>query len=425
MTGFNTCRRDIAVLLLFFFTSFSYAQTVKTGVLVVGGNASGVAAAIQASRSGVKTVLLAGGETLGGDITSSSTVFKGGIYDEFMKRVRELKNDSAALTDPATTAVVLKALTDTVKHLTVRYGTTWEKIEKSGRGWEVKLAGKNGTIKADAVVDAMPEELLASSAGSAIDPETKLRKTATPQQLLSDLYTSSLYRTSVAVGVYPETGEPYLLPLGALIASGVENLFVTGRLASRKGSPDAMSIGQAAGAAASFFSFYDTSTQTLNVNMPTRAIQAELQRFGSRIFPVMDIRREDPDFFIIEHIALTGILKVQKSGSGFLYNPDSAVYSGEVKTALKSYYSRSQIWYADHPGVEKFTLGDMLSLIKYLGHRGNELDKEVEKGWETTFLFKGKFDLQHVLTRREFAVLTELLLQPFAVRVNLIGNPGN
>lgn len=405
----------------------AFSQNQKVGVLVVGGNAGGVAAAIQAARSGVKTILMSEGATLGSDVTSSSAAFKGGIYGEFMKRVHEVKKDTNALTDPTTTAAVLQKMTDTVKNLTVLYNAGWEKIEKSGKSWELKLAGKKGSIKASSVIDATLKEILASSAGSFLDPKTRLRKMAVPPVPVTDLYQNQLYRTSIAVGLDAKTGQPYVIPMGAVIAAGIDNFFVIGKLTAAQLSSDAMYTGQGAGATASFFAFFETATSTLSINMPARAIQGELQRYGGWLFPFTDIKRSDRDFYAFEHITLSGILKTVKKGNEQVFQPDSTVSGQEIRTALKAYYSRSQIWFSDKGDLPKLTVGDMLSLLKYIGQRGNELDKEVEKAWKSSYRFDSKYELTHTITRREFSVLMENLLKPrpFDVRINLTGNPGN
>jgi len=50
--------KRLALLLVIFYCSTAWAQTIKTDVLVIGGSPSGVAAAIQSARSKVKTVLV-------------------------------------------------------------------------------------------------------------------------------------------------------------------------------------------------------------------------------------------------------------------------------------------------------------------------------------------------------------------------------
>jgi pyruvate/2-oxoglutarate dehydrogenase complex dihydrolipoamide dehydrogenase (E3) component len=79
--------------LLLFNCSLTFAETIKTDVLVIGGGASGVAAAIQSARSKVKTMLIEQGPWLGGSMTAGGMcILEGnrnlpsGIYGEFRRQ---------------------------------------------------------------------------------------------------------------------------------------------------------------------------------------------------------------------------------------------------------------------------------------------------------------------------------------------------
>jgi hypothetical protein len=399
------------------------AQTIKTDVLVFGGTASGVAAAIQASRSGVKTILIFETAQLGADIKGGNTSFPAGIWAEFSKRVKEAKKDSNAITDPATTASVLKGIIDTVKNLTVRYNSGLRKIEKDGKGWEVKLTDTKSSIKAFAVIDATAKSDIAAAANVNYDSKTKSYLTIVPAAPLTELYSNNLYRTSVGVGADLKTGAAYSIPLGALVAEGQNNFFLTGKLAAVQSSADAMFTGQAAGASAAYCAFFKATTKEFNENA-IRVTQGELLNYKSVLVPYTDIKKSDVDFMTLQHIGLTGILKAKQTENELLFMPDSTISTGEIRSAFKEYYSRSQIWFLDKK-ADKLTLGDALSLIKYSGSRGDELNKQVEKGWKESFGFAGKYDLAQPVTRRQFAVLLENFLKPFNVRVNLQGGLGS
>jgi heterodisulfide reductase subunit A-like polyferredoxin len=60
-------KKLLACLLCLGFT-YTYADTIKTDVLVIGGSASGTAAALQCARSKVKTILVEPGPWLGGEM---------------------------------------------------------------------------------------------------------------------------------------------------------------------------------------------------------------------------------------------------------------------------------------------------------------------------------------------------------------------
>ncbi len=416
--------KRLILLICLFSAGSTIAQTLKPEVLVVGGSAAGVAAAIQAARSGVKTLLIEPSARLGNDISPVTLRFEGGMWQELTKRIKESKNDTLAIPDPETSARVLKSLTDTVKNLTVRFNATFEKIEKSGKGWEVKLSGEKVTIKSRVVIDATADEKLATAAGIPTDPATHFHNTILPAGWNTGIYKNLAYRTSSGVGYEPKTGLPFVLPIGSLLTAGSDNFLVIGKIAHLLSAADAMNSGQAAGACAAFFAFFDETTKSLTQTMRIREIQAELLKFNARLMPYTDIKRADPEYDIFQRIGLTGILSGRSSGTEFRFDPDSAVSLAEVRAPIKALYSRSQIWLADKT-IDKFTTADLISLIKYVASKGSNLDKEMERDWNGSLYLTGKFDPAHVLTRREFAVLVDTYLKPFDIRIDLNGKTGS
>jgi hypothetical protein len=172
------------LLLLLFIPFYSvYAETISTGVLVVGGTASGVVAAIQSSRSKVKTMLVEPSPWLGGEMTAGGNcILDGnrnlstGIWGEFRKKVREFywhtpgfdTTANAPLKfEPYTGAAILKKICDTVKNLTLHLNTQYVSAKQVGNGWEVvvMIKGKAVTIKAKALVDATPTGDITALAG--------------------------------------------------------------------------------------------------------------------------------------------------------------------------------------------------------------------------------------------------------------------
>jgi hypothetical protein len=370
------------IVLLLFISRFSYAQNIRRDVVVIGANAAGASAAIQAARSGVKTTLLDLNGTIGKDIIASDTIDSWGI-------LKELKNRTVP---PGTQ---LKSLTDTVKNLVVITNIAIKKIEESGKGWKIEL--KDGRdLKCLVIVDAGNHTALLEKKPG--DIEKRIIGT-------SDVYKTRQYRASVASG----STSSDLFTMGSLI-SVTENYIFAYPPGKGTGS---VYTGQAAGAAAAYAAFFKTNTRNINVRMT----QGELIRYNGRLMPLKDIAVTDSNYTALQHIAATGILK-PVNGS---FNPDSTVSSKELYQPMKEYYSRSQIWFADHK-KEKMTVEDAISLIMFTATRGNELTKEIEQGWKTSFKFTSDFDLKRHITRREFAVLMDNFLQPFNVRVDFQGN---
>ncbi len=165
--------KKICIFLLTIFCSCGvFAETIKIGVLVIGGGAAGVSAGVQSARSGLKTIILEPGPWLGGSLTSGAMCvvdgnksFPSGVWGEFMRHIKNhYKNsigydtsaNSALRFEPAVGASVLKKMTDTVKNLSVKFDASFIGIKKDGTGYEVaaKINGENVSIKAQVVIDA-------------------------------------------------------------------------------------------------------------------------------------------------------------------------------------------------------------------------------------------------------------------------------
>ncbi len=383
----------------------AFAQTIKTGVLVVGAGPAGTAAAIQSAHSGVKTLLVDKGNFESLVLSQDDSAFRTGIYAAFLKRVESAqkypvtKNQTFS---PAFAATIFKAWADTVKNLSILTKVSVSGIRKDGKGWIATLSNKK-EVKADVIVEATPDHSI--SAMASVNPDDAKFAHAD-----SSAYASGRYRTGIAI-ISPGKSWPVTLPAEALVRE-TENFILTG---SRQ-NPATIFTGQGAGAVAAYCSFFKTTTKKLNV----RLIQSELINFGSRLIRFDDISDNDSNAVAIQSIALTGILRGKTSAGKFNFMPDSTVSSEEIKLPVKEYYSRSQIWFLDNRS-DKLTLKDLLSLIKFTASRGEELNREVEKGWHTSLKLPGKFDLNKPVTRREVAALFNAYLKPFNVFVDMNG----
>ncbi len=94
MIKINTYRFYLVAIVILLFTSLDAQQKLTTEVLVIGGGASGVSAAIQSGRMGVKTIVTEPTSWLGGMITSAGVAaFDGnhnmpsGIFGEFRNQL--------------------------------------------------------------------------------------------------------------------------------------------------------------------------------------------------------------------------------------------------------------------------------------------------------------------------------------------------
>ena len=84
------------------------------------------------------------------------------------------------------------------------------------------------------------------------------------------------------------------------------------------------------------------------------------------------------------------------------------------------------LWFNKEKPGEKFTVGNLLSLISdYTLTDPKALQLMLQKAWVAQFKLTGTFDLNRPVTRREFAVLINRYLNPFAKRVDLSGRVVN
>jgi len=442
--------KKLLVILLFFHCSLLYGQTVKTDVLVIGSGASGLAAAIQCARSKVKTILaiknynLISGNASNGMITiAMDQDIPTGIWGEFTKQIRDnYKNtkgydttQSSPLKFEATVgASVLKKMSDTLKNLTTYLDASFSAIKKDGDRWEVRITqnAKTITVKARVIIDATPGgEVVAKAGAKFTGGFNNFDESAGP----------SVYRTSIATGAalpghyandkhssttaYPPY-PAFCVPLTAVLLKNTDNILITERALRGDKTPQylpvQMALGQGVGTVAAYCAFFKTTTANLKV----RIIQGELLDFKGYLLPFADVSPKDPSWRAIQQVSATGLLKgVQKiagSGSKFLFDPDSLVNTAEVKPVLTEIYTRAFLWFNREKPGEKFTLGNLLSFISdYTLTDPQTLKISMQKAWKTQYKFNADFDLNRQVSRREFAVLTNKFLNPFARTVDLDG----
>ena len=414
--------RNITFVLFSLLGSFSLsAQTVRTDVTVIGGTPAGISAGIQAARSGVKALIVEQGQSLSPGFSSGDLLFLERIRDHYIykKEAEEGVKDSVKREHirPEDASKLIKGITDTVKNLTVMLNNSIREIEKDGKGWEIKL--QNGrTIKTDVIIDASKTQAI--SAFLKIEPQKTIIQIS--NWLNTPNSTPRLFRTSVAYGIVTSSNKntSYLIPAATLMPAGIENIFLVPQ-AEKDLHPQAMLAGQAAGASAAFCAFFKTTSKNLNI----RITQGELLAYDARLIPYLDIDFADRHAIAFQHTGLSGILKgksTQIAGKEELvFDTLGTVSSEELRLPMKEFYSRSQIWFADHK-KDSLTIDDTINLLMFTATRGQELRREIEKGWKDSYKFNSTYDSKRAINRREFAVLTDTYLQPFNRRVDLSGN---
>lgn len=439
--------KKLLVFVLLFSCRFTYAETIKTDVVVIGNGTSAISAAIQSGRSKVKTLLLLNGPwleelSLQRMITlNEPTYAPSGIWEEVDKELREYYKKTpgydtlskALKFEPYTAGAALKRMADSVKMLTSKINVSYTSIEKDGTGWklEVLIKGEKVTIKAKVLVDGTDDGEMIGKAGATLPPDIKTWLEKGP---------STLFRTSIASGTcdskgiatnYPN-GAVYYIPLSAVAVKDADNLLTISKTLFPAGANNLtakIALGQAVGATAAFCAFFKTTTKKLDV----RVIQIELLDFKSSLLYFTDVERSDPHYRSIQQIAATGLLKgrpingaAENAAYEFGFMPDSAVTTAEIKPVLTEIYSRVFLWMNREQPGEKFTVGNLLSLISEITlTEPNDFKISMQKAWKAEYKFKSEFDLNKPVTRREFAVLANKYLNPFARAVDINGKTLN
>lgn len=411
----------------------SFAQIKKSQVLIYGDSEVAWAAAVQSARSGVNTLWLRSQKDIGMHFAEGQRVqvdandkLDAGLWAEFLSKTRgkPIPNDSISTLakqaiNPQVAKNVFTGISDSLKNLITLFNIEVKSIKKSGKQWQITLSN-NDKLKVNAVVDASDNGVLIKL----IDQKEQSKHTSISNIInAGNMYSNTLYRTGLIV--YELEKEPSEIPASLVLNTPAENIFVIKQYpwlgkdveTDINSLPLLIQSGQAIGASAAYCAFFKMSTDKINI----RTLQGELLAYHGQVIPFQDIELNDPHFSAIQRIGATGILRGEtnqiNTSVSFNFNPQKTISSKEIEPVLLNLYTRSQIWFSDK-NIEKLTLSDLLSLIKFTALKGGELDADVRKGWEQRFHFDGEFDPNKDLTRRELAVLIDYYLKPFNVKVN-------
>lgn len=429
----NNLRLLLCCLMVFPLLVFS--QGKRPQVLVYGDGVDAYAAALQSAMSNLNTVWVVEGEKIVPELTSegltiaSNVDLDAGVWADFLAKTLKFDKRSDSVSTAAKRRInpqIAQNVVDDVirgaKNLTIVKGVALRTVKKSGKDWQVELVNRQ-RYKVRAIVDASAGATLHQLAlGS--DKEIAARTLLPDGYFTSDDY-YPLSRTGVAVGDLG--GRAFTLPLASLVPGDDSNLFLTRNIPAVRPFLDGkaetipllMHVGQAIGATAAYTAFFKTTSDKLDV----RNVQGEILQYGARLVPFGDVPIESPHFAAIQRIGATGMLDATTTESGAMaFNPESPMSSAEIRPIMNQLFSRSQIWFLDNADiVDSLKLADLFSLIKYVGHRGNELEGQVQKNWKRRFHFEDEYDEQLVVTRRHFAVLLDAYCKPFDVKVGLDG----
>ena len=424
----------IAIFLIIAFSSSAFAQVKKSQVLVYGDNEIAWAAAVQSARSGVNTLWIRKEKKIGihfsEDKDLTITVNDGldaGLWAELLGKTRgsSTPNDSLSMMakqniNAQVARNIVYGISDSLKNLNQIFNTEVRSIKKSGKQWRIQLSN-NLSLKVSAIVDASEDASLLSL----IKP-SDLKTESKNQEIVinaSQLYKNTTYRTSIMT--FSINHDAIVIPTTVLLNSIVaENFFVVREYPwlTKENNRDVNSLpffiesGQAIGAAAAYCAFFKTTTDKIDI----RTLQGELLAYHGQLIPFQDIKIDDLNFSSIQRIGATGLLKGINNNDSFEFSPDQRVSSKEIEPIILALYTRSQIWF-NNKNIEEITLTDLLSLIKFIALKGDELEVDVKKGWKQRFHFSGDYTPDNHVSRRQMAVLVDYYLKPFNVTIDNTG----
>ena len=121
------------------------AQTIKTGVLVIGNTPAAVAASIQSARSGAKTMYLTQSLSVSAIFSTEDLSFIKSIKNHYsLKERKRSKTKDSIIAIPVMlnqASNLIKGISDTVNNLTINNNNVVDEIKKDGKSWEIRLKG--------------------------------------------------------------------------------------------------------------------------------------------------------------------------------------------------------------------------------------------------------------------------------------------
>ncbi|HLT86582.1 MAG TPA: hypothetical protein VKZ57_03270 [Sphingobacterium sp.] len=397
----------------------------KPQVIVYGSDLLAFSVAIQSAKSSVPTIWLVEGEELMSEFSNGQIQIEtmphidGGIWMELLMEMALAKSPDDSLAtvvkremSPRLFQNAVEKVLRKLPQLTIMRGEEVLSIKRRKRDWEVQVSSKHKYV-VRCVVDASRKQELSSLINISWDNNIE------PMQPLSALSLAQV-RTVVAAGQIGST--LYGTQLGNILAGEKEGFFDFRGIAALLQedmtlSPFRAAVGQAVGATAAYLAFFKTSADKVDV----RKLQTELMTYKARILPYQDVAISDVHFYALQRFGLASVLPDLHKDDGFRFQKDERVSFEEVEPIFDRLYSRSQLWFLDNKG-DYFQWKDFLSLIKFVGLRGDEINKQIEKEWSAKLKFEGSFDEEAFVSRYQFAVIMDRYANPYVKAVNQQGD---
>lgn len=257
---------------------------------------------------------------------------------------------------------------------------------------------------------------------------------------------TALYRTGIAVGDYPVDHHhqaypdahslpklhfypvpSYSLPLGSLIPKGTANFIVSEKSlsvtnivnGSTRLQPVCILNGQAAGVLAAL----SVKNKVTPEKVAVREVQQCLLDAGAMLMPYSDVAKDHPAYEALQRIGATGLLRGEGKNIGWEnhthMSPDSLLTREALVQGLTDWMPVSNLKFEG----ETVQLQEALELIRQLGAKykqtiGKLSLKELEQKASELLGQKSMLvpEMSEAITRAEFAVLLDELLNPFEFR---------
>lgn len=256
--------------------------------------------------------------------------------------------------------------------------------------------------------------------------------------------TDKLYRTGIAVGDYavdhhhhrypdwkrlPELHfypiPSYSLPLGTILPHGFDNLLVVEKSISVSNlvngttrlQPVVMQIGQAAGVVAA----RAVTTARKCSEVGVREVQRTLLDAGGYVMPYLDLAPASPWFGSVQRIGATGLLHGEGRNVGWSNETWFRTQDPLLGQEL------GQEWSEYFPGIDPqtalkqgpVTVAEAVAVIAAVKNDPAWNAARIEMWWNETM--PTAFDPQRNITRLEFAILLDRIVDPFSREVDYKG----
>jgi len=397
----------------------------KPRLLIYGSNEYSSTAAFQAAQSNVPTVLVYD--------KPIDTRFS---LSELAKNSKEDLKPESHLKDPDSLgalefgALVVNEFNNKINpFLTEIDNKTVKKLVKTKKGWEVTLSD-NQKFNVISIIDATENSDLTSLSKLNFDVQEKDDFTLPKDMSLAMSRTTvaSIAHDSIRRVIFLEdllkAQKDNLFNLGIgrkyLALKPAENSLEDDLSAEEEENDDIgdLPFAKALGATAGYLAFFKSDAGKIDI----RKLQSELITFDSNIIPYQDVSSDDNHFKAIVKCYLTGFFLGKEHEGKYIFDKAANVKFDEIKPVFNDIYTRSQLWFLDNYRNDDLTWKDLISLIRFVSFKGEEVETQIAKGWSTKLKFEGEYNPENKITREQFAVVTDLYSSAFAKAINLDGS---